>query len=355
MAVGLSFAQSNDAEYPTPVRENFIEGRILARDLGDARLTQHFYVFTGSAGDLSVKVECANLEGDLDIFRANGLQPVLKIGLYSGGGASLANKGAYLKRRETLILRIEGRTPDEQPGTYKITFSGAFEVYGGPEITPPPIASATPGLKPKVRVNAAGARLEDPEAAKPKPTPTPVETIAAAPAKPKGRLRTPKPTPTPTVETPTESSEPESGKTVPLPPKPKTVRAKKPTRNKPTPAPPTAPKPEAIEVTPPAETPPTTTEAPAATPPATTDAPVTAPPVKPKSVPKAARPKPPVVQTQLLLELKDGTRVVRENVRRVTIEKGAIVVITADGKLERYALLDVARMSVEPTVITEPQ
>ena len=342
VAVGLSFAQSNDVEYPTPVRENPLEGRIVARDLGDARLTQHFYVFTGMPGDILLKVESANLEGDLDLFRAAGLQPLLKVGMYSGGGLSIINKSAYLKRRETLILRIEARTPDDQPGTYKITFGGAFEVYGGPEIIAPPIAGNLPDSKqPKVRVNSAGARLDIPEEAK--PAPTPEATIAATPptpAKPKGRTRVPQPKPTPSPE-PASATEPEIASTIPAPPKPKPARKGKVTRAKPVPTKPT-PAPTAVAATEPESAPPPPK-------PKTT---TTAKKVKP---PVAAKPKPVVVQTQLLLELKDGTRVVRENARRVTIEKGVIVVITAEGKIERYSLLDITKMSVEPAVTSEPK
>ncbi len=45
-------AQSLDPNAPAPVRVNNISGRIAARDLGDARLTDHYYAFTGTPGDL---------------------------------------------------------------------------------------------------------------------------------------------------------------------------------------------------------------------------------------------------------------------------------------------------------------
>jgi hypothetical protein len=44
-------AQSLDARFPSPVRSNEVVGRIAARDIGDARLTDHFYTFAGTPGD----------------------------------------------------------------------------------------------------------------------------------------------------------------------------------------------------------------------------------------------------------------------------------------------------------------
>jgi hypothetical protein len=363
VATGLAFSQSTDVEFPTPARENVVEGRIIARDLGDARLTQHFYTFTGTPGDLLIKIESANLEGDVDLFLTSGLRPVLKAGIYSGGGVAIINKTAYLKRREPMILRVEARTPDDNPGTYKITLSGAFEPYAGPEITPPTppaTTSLTPAGNGTVRVNSAGARIDPPEPPKPKPTPTPTETVAiATPPKPKGRARQPKPAPTPKPETATDGQPEPSEPAAPKTPAPEPKPSRPPARTKPAPPaaepatndatanePPKA-KPKPGPKTKPAK--PKPTPAPEGE---TVNAEPAAP--KPKPAPKPPKPKPPVVQTQLILELKDGTKVTREDVRRVTIEKGAVVVITKDGKAERYSLLDVARMSVEPAVITEP-
>lgn len=359
-------AQSNDADFPTPVRESFVEGRIEARDLGDARLTRHFYIFNGAPGDLTVKVESANLEGDVDIFTAEGLRPVLKIGLYSGGGASFINKTAYLKRSAPLILRIEARTPDDQTGTYKITFSGAFAVYGGPDIAAPPAPLATPSANasPAVRVNSAGARI-DPPPAQPTPAPTPMETVAAAkpPAKPEGRARIPKPAPTPKPEAATTTPEGETAKVTPPAPAPKKPTRPRPAKPKPETKPAdttTAPLPaEEIAAAPPAPKPKPAAKSkakktPPAAPPVIENPPATetatAAPALPKPKP-AAKAKPPVAQTQLTLELKDGTRIERANARKVTIEKGVVVVITAEGKIERYSLLDIAQMSVEPIII----
>ena len=48
-------AQSTDVRSPTPVQTNEIVGTIAARDIGDARLTDYFYTFTGVPGDQGVE------------------------------------------------------------------------------------------------------------------------------------------------------------------------------------------------------------------------------------------------------------------------------------------------------------
>src|SRR5262245_27278682 len=74
-----SLAQSLDARTPSPIRRNEVVGRISARDIGDARLTDHFYTFAGTPGDLLITIETRNLNGDIDVFTASGLRPLLKV------------------------------------------------------------------------------------------------------------------------------------------------------------------------------------------------------------------------------------------------------------------------------------
>ena len=56
------------------------------------------------------------------------------------------------------------------------------------------------------------------------------------------------------------------------------------------------------------------------------------------------------VAARLIIEEKDGTRIDRpmSTVRRVTIEGNVIVIILKTGKIERIAMADVARMTIEP-------
>ena len=66
-----SLAQSLDQSSPAPVRSNTVVGQIAARDLGDSRMTDHYYALTGTPGDLLITVKAQNLNGDVDVYRWN--------------------------------------------------------------------------------------------------------------------------------------------------------------------------------------------------------------------------------------------------------------------------------------------
>src|SRR5215510_5607878 len=114
----LSPAQSSDPGTPAPIRRSNLQGKITARDLGDSRLTDHYYAFTGTPGDLLIKVQTQNLNGDLDVFTAGTLRPLLKLTLYAENSRPVT-KGIYLRKREALILRIEARSPNDDEGSYQ--------------------------------------------------------------------------------------------------------------------------------------------------------------------------------------------------------------------------------------------
>src|SRR6185503_8395108 len=162
LVVGSLSAQSIDPNAPSPVRSNSITGRIAARDLGDARLTDHYYAFTGTPGDLLITINSSNLNGDVDVFTAGTLRPLLKLTIYAES-TSPVTKGIYLRKREDLILRIEARSPNDDEGTYRLFFGGSFEpIVGGTDIaeneTPGTANSSTPGAR---RVSSVGARLPE--------------------------------------------------------------------------------------------------------------------------------------------------------------------------------------------------
>src|SRR5678816_4532131 len=94
-----------DRSKPAPIRTNNLLGRIGARDLGDSRLTDHYYAFTGTPGDLLITIQSRNLNGDLDVFTAGSLRPLLKLTLYAESVAPVT-KGIYLRKREELILSL---------------------------------------------------------------------------------------------------------------------------------------------------------------------------------------------------------------------------------------------------------
>ena len=143
---GSMCAQSLDPNTPAPVRNNSVEGRIAARDLGDSRMTHHYFAFTGTPGDLLITVQTQNLNGDIDVFTAGTLRPLLKITLYAESAAPVT-KGIFLRKRESLVLRVEARSPNDDEGMYRLSFGGSFEpIIGGPEIaeteTPEPKTEA---------------------------------------------------------------------------------------------------------------------------------------------------------------------------------------------------------------------
>src|SRR4030095_13638141 len=104
----------------------------------------------------------------------------LKFTVYAGSSSPIT-KGIYLRRQEALILRVEGRTPNDDDATYRLHFGGSFE-----PITAGPLAdhedaleAATPTTATNQgdrRVSSVGARIDEPRtevAATPKPEPTP--------------------------------------------------------------------------------------------------------------------------------------------------------------------------------------
>ena len=307
-------AQSLDPNTPAPVRSNSVTGSIAARDLGDSRLTNHYFAFTGTPGDLLITVQTQNLNGDIDVFTAGTLRPLLKITLYAESGSPVT-KGIYLRKREALVLRVEARSPNDDEGTYRLNFGGSFEpIIGGPDIaeteapkTETPVAA--PGTK---RVSSVGARLPEPE--------RPPTEVAAAP--------TPEPTPeAKPVETPAREVEKPAETENVKPPPARSPRGRRPPARRTTP--------RSTETTRPTET-----------------------ARKPVEEPKPAEPKPeepkpepaPETGPRLVIETTDGTLINRpmSGVKRVTIENGQVVVVGRDGKIQRVLLSEGLRMTIAP-------
>src|ERR1041385_7308880 len=147
LLASAALAQSIDPNAPSPVRSNDVTGSIAARDLGDARLTDHYYAFTGVPGDLLITIQSQNLNGDVDVFTVGSLRPLLKLTLYAET-TSPVTKSIYLRQRQELILRVEARSPNDDEGTYRLSFGGSFEpVVGGPDIAEaetPAVPETTP-------------------------------------------------------------------------------------------------------------------------------------------------------------------------------------------------------------------
>lgn len=303
-----------------------MSGTITARDLGDARLTRYYYAFGGNPGDVLITVQSTNLNGDIDVFTAGTLRPLLKFTLYAESASPLT-KGIYLRRHEDLILRVEARTPNDDEGSFRIRFGGSFEPLAAPLIaegepapTPEIAQTGTPGR----RVSSVGARINEPQpppeevaVATPEPSPSPSATpeaaVEPAPARTasgrrgrgRGAVRRPPPQPEATPETKDpaagEVKEPEKV-AVDVEPEPARPTRRTGRRGARTPAP-TAP----VEPEPPSG-------------------------------------------PRLVVEMLDGTRTERfmSTIRRVTIENNQIVVVGKDGKIGRTRMSDVLRMTIEP-------
>ena len=323
LAVALPVcAQSLDQNAPAPVRSNTVTGRIAARDIGDARLTDHFYALTGTPGDLLITITSQNLNGDVDVFTAGTLRPLLHLTLYAEV-SSPVTKSIYLRKREDLVLRIEARSPNDDEGTYRLFFGGSFEpIAGGPDIaeneSTEPATTEAAGARKGRRVNSAGARIAEPE-------PPVTETAAAPTPEPSPEAKASE-SPTP-VEKPAETAE--SAK--PSPPA-RTPRRKAPPRR--------------VGST--ARAPKETTRQPAETTGPTETARTTE-----TATPPAEQPKPepePEAGPRLVIETNDGTLINRpmSGVRRVTVENGQVVVVGKNGKIDRFLLANVIRMAIAP-------
>jgi len=302
-------AQSTDQALPTPILSNEIHGKMSPLDLGDPRLTRHFYAFEGNPGDLLSMLDSKNLNGDVDVFTAVTFRPLMKTTMYAGGQSQEITKGIYLRARQILSLRVEARTPNDEPGTYRIRFGGTFAKFTGgiPVAEPAETADSENKESRGNRLSSVGATI--PRAAEEK-----VETAETSPP-----------------EKTAEEIEPAKPKTAGKRPAASSRTSRNPRRT-----------------TGPATRPPVKTE--------TTDTAKTEtkeaekkpsePAEKEKPQELAAQP----AGARLIIEEKDGTRVDRlmSSVRRVMIDGSAIVIVLKNGRIERIPMSLVSRMAIEP-------
>jgi hypothetical protein len=323
-----AFGQSSDQSLPTPVLANEISGKINALDLGDARLTRHFYAFEGTPGDLLITVDSKNLNGDVDVFTAITFRPLIKTSLYANTQTPEVTKGIYLRTRQILILRIEARTPGDEPGTYHIRFGGAFERFSGGI----PVAESS-NAETEAQPEKTGSNLLTSVGATiPRPVTETIETAESKPEKATEKseeTEAAKKTATQnTASRRTTSRNPRRGATRPAPvkktPPKKTESAKTKTETE-------TPKTESPK---PIEEKPVVTEKAAET----------------KAVEEKSKAKEVAVGARLIIEEKDGTRIDRpmSTVRRVVIEGNMIVIVLKTGRTERIPMSNVARMAIEP-------
>ncbi|MEO7538693.1 MAG: hypothetical protein ABIV21_01585 [Pyrinomonadaceae bacterium] len=324
----VAAAQSTDPNFPTPVETNEVNGVIKARDIGDSRITSYFYTFDGGQGDLFINVVTGNFTGDIDVFAAEALRPLAKMVIYPVGGSSQTGRLVYLRKGERLVLRVEGRSPNDDPAMFRIKFGGSFLALTGQKVDEAPTVARSSPDEPGIKVNSVGTIV----AIVPKPRPTPKalvplenETAAANPVKAASESAT-KVTVTSTLPpastTPPRTKKADTRKDV------ATVFGKE-TVKRPV---------KSVKATGTSAKIKTT---PTAKPPARRSA-------KPPVAAEVRSPDP-LASIHLVVQLKNGDTLERpmSEVVRFSVDKGILTVIGKDGKAERYSILDVSKVTIE--------
>jgi hypothetical protein len=312
-----TFAQSQSQSLPTPLRTNEINGAIKARDIGDPRLTSYFYTFNGAQGDIFINVATKNFNGDIDVFTVEGLKSLTKIVVYADSPDAETGRLIYLRKPEKLLLRVEGRSPNDDPATFRIKFAGSFEaIKGGPDTPGPEMPEIRAENETGIRVNSVGTIIE----VIPKPRPTPKETVAKVEEKKEVPAEEDKPSEDAEAKVEKEK-EPKSkpkvlvSENIPPPGRKTGTPVRKPPVSK------TKPAGKAIK-----------------------------PPVKPKPEPPKETPAPnPLESIYLVVLFKDGKKIERpmSEVIRFNVDKGILTIVLKDGTLVRHSLLDVEKVTIE--------
>ena len=322
-------AQSTSQNFPTPVTSNEIEGTIKARDVGDARLTTYYYQFDAAQGDLFINVVTRNLTGDIDVFTQTGLKPLTKIVVYGDLSENETGRVLYFRKPEKLILRIQGRSPGDEPATFRLKFAGSFVASTQTEA---PAEPALPSLTAKndsgIKVNSVGTIV----AVIPKATPSPAPAATEVPAERDQEVTEKAKTDDVAVaakpdEKPVEeAAAPEEKKvevvvTDNVPPKtetpaPKSTRTARGRRTSPPPVSTVIPSRRKTD-----------------TPPKTT----------------VERSPDPLEKINLVIQFKDGSTIERpmSEVLRFTVDKGILTVIAKDGSIGRYSILVVDKVTIQ--------
>lgn len=335
-SAAVVFSQSTDQNFPTPVTDTFIESTIIARDIGDSRLTNYFYTFDGDQGDLFINIVTNNLTGSIDLFTLDGLRPMTKISVYGDLSESETGRVVYLRKREKLLLRIQGRTPNDEPATFRIKFAGSFVAANAGETNAQPELPTIKADNTGIVVNSVGTVIERRQSEPPtkataetkpeaqtqteaiaKGVPIAEENQAAEDKERENKVAvTPKTEVVVTDKLKTEpSKKPESAKSAKNTRR-KRVAAKKP-KNK-------GDEKKAEEA---AKVQPDDTE---------------------KTVPEKT-PEKSLASIRLIVLFKDGTKIERpmDEVLRFTVDDGVLTIISKDGRIGRYSIFDVVKTTIE--------
>jgi hypothetical protein len=346
LAAGNARAQSTNQSFPTPVTTNEISGTIKARDVGDARLTSYFYQFDGEQGDLFINVVARNFTGDIDVFTLNGLRPLTKIVIYADFGENETGRVIYLRKPEKMMLRVQGRTPGDDPAAFRIKFAGSFVASTQSEPSAEPaLPSLTARNESGIRVNSVGTIVEVIPKATPTPAPAAVVADERTEAEETEKEKTDERAANKAGE---EVSEPVAERpekklevvvTENIPEKKESSAAATPVRRR------------TRGRTPPKQTKPV--ESGSTSNPDATEVRTVLPPRSRRGRPPAsaapAKAPDPLANINLVISFKDGTTIERpmSEVLRFTVDKGVLTVISKDGRIGRYSILDVEKVTIQ--------
>jgi hypothetical protein len=275
-----------------------------------------------------VNVVTKNFNGDIDIFTVYGLRSLTKIVIYADTSSNETGRLIYLRKPEKLLLRIEGRSPNDDPATFKIKFAGSFvAAEGGAETEAPEMPEIKGENDSGVRVNSVGTIIE----VIPKPMPAPRVTVAKVEPPVKKDVEPEK------SDKPEEEKKPEKirvlvSENIPPAKKPETPKkeVRKPVR-----------KPVSKKVDETVANDPVVADKPTVT-------------VKTPRKPKVTAPKPPPVpdpleSVHLVILFKDGKKIERpmSEVIRFNVDKGVLTVVLKDGTMSKHSILDVEKVTIE--------
>ncbi len=358
LAAGQSFGQSTTQDFPTAVVSNEIAGTINARDLGDSRLTTYYFTFNSDQGDLFINLVTKNLTGDIDVFTVNGLRPITKIVVYADYGEAETGRAVYFRKPEKLLLRIQGRSPNDDAAAFRLKFAGSFVAAKSDGVpAAPELPKVNAEIPSDLRVNSVGTILPaqtKPVEATPEKEKVEVESdMVASKPEPVEPARPPEEDEksVPTEESKGKSSlelvitdplKTEEKAETPAPKRSARTRRRPPARRSP---PKKADEKPAVADVAAAETEPEKSAEPETPAFRTLTDKRGARPTK-----KTAEPKPdPLASINLVIQLKDGNSVEKKmsEVFKFSVDKGILTVILKNGSITKYQIVDVAKVTIE--------
>jgi hypothetical protein len=269
-------------------------------------------VFDGGQGDLFINVLTQNFSGDINVYQASDLKPLTQMVMFAENGVSETGRVIYMRQPGRLLLRVQGRTPNDDPASYRIKFAGSFVALAPQKLPEPPSVGSTD--KTGIKVNAVGTIIGG------TPTETSSEKNVGSPSIKAEKASPEKQTAGETAKTeatlpPQDRGRESASGDVP------TVFGNRSHRSTAAKKPPEKDNPPNRRTTPPSSA----------------------------SRRKAEPPVDPLAGASLVIVLKDGTRIERpmSDVTRFVIDHGALTVFAKDGSIHRIAAADVASVTVQ--------